>query len=372
MTSLPTRIVVTGGGTGGHVEPVVAVIQALRLIESDVNVSWLGEASSFESKAAESLKVPFTVIKSGKLRRYVSLQNLVDPVKVGVGYVQALAALRRIQPDVVFSKAGYVSVPTLLAAATLRIPIVAHESDSVIGLSNTLAAKRAKVLCTGFPIDLYPKELHPKLHFTGNPVHLTKKQTMTMKKASELLHLTSSLPTLVVLGGSQGALAINKLIWQIAPELTKSMQIVHQVGISSLEEAKSVKLSESYHFAASFDAEHLSAALSLATIAVCRAGANTIADLSAHGVPTIFIPLPTASANHQKVNANYVEKKRAAIVLDQATLTHEKLQEVIEALVSDSKKRETMSAAMRLINPPDAAEKIAEIVLAAKKSTLGS
>ncbi len=362
------RIVVTGGGTGGHIEPIVAVIEHLKQSEQ-ISIWWLGEIGGQEQQAAEALGVEFLPIKAGKLRRYLAWRNLTDPFKVGLGYFRSLRILAKIKPDVLFSKAGYVSAPVLLAASTLGIPIVAHESDTVLGMTNSFAAQVAKVVCTGFPLRFYSKMVQHKARYTGNPVRTYQSKTADPKKAAKVFHFDPKVPVVVVFGGSQGALAINQAVWNSLPHLLSAAQVIHQTGPAHIEKAHQVArelpadIRARYIFNGYFDAEHLGAALSLASLSVSRAGANTLADLSTFGIPAIFVPLPRAAANHQQRNAEYVEQAGGGIVLSQSELTPEVLYTKVETLLHDSKKLQHMGKEMKGINPADAAGSIAQIVV---------
>ncbi len=353
-------IAVTGGGTGGHVEPLRAVIGVLNL--DHVHIYWIGGANSLEERAAEDLGIKFVRVRVGKLRRYFALANVIDIFNVIIGYLQCLITLLRHRPDVLFSKAGYVSVPAILAAATLRIPVVAHESDTVIGLANHIAQIVATRFCTGFAMPFYGEKYNNKMVFTGNPVRSESNAKSDLKFADEK-------PILVILGGSQGSKVLNTVVWELLPRLLKKYNLVHQVGAQNVGEAKMrfEKLSKSdqtgYLWRAYFDRPDLAYILTKAKLVISRAGANAIADLSYYSVPAVLIPLPTASANHQLINAQYVVERGGAVMLNQADVSPDRLFELIEHLLSRQSGLESMSRAIAKINPKNAAEQVATEIL---------
>lgn len=373
-TTSSIKIVVTGGGTGGHVLPVVAVVQELRQKHPSLRITWIGEANSFEQSAAERQKIPFLTVKTGKFRRYFSLRNVLDIVKVAVGYVQSLYYLVHLRPAVVFSKAGYVSVPTILAAATLRIPIVAHESDTVMGLANSIASRFATRFCSGFPFSFYESSISHKTVFTGNPqVHELAQQDQTGAYAH--FDFQQEVPIVLILGGSQGALSINTVVWEALEGLLSEVQIIHQIGSAHVVLAEKMvenlphNLRRRYRYAGYFDHDELSRAYSIAILAVARAGANTIADLSSFEIPAILIPLPHAASNHQLVNAQFVVERGGAILLPQSDLNARSLYESVTLLLHDDKKRLAMRRAIGKLNPKNARERIADVILAVAKET---
>ncbi len=361
------RIVVTGGGTAGHTEPLVAIIRALLAQDSALDIVWIGGSkSSREALAAKALHVQFKSVAVGKWRRYFDWHNVVDPLKVGVGYFQAWRYLRTIRPDIVVSKAGYVAVPTVLAARALNIPIVVHESDTVLGLANRLSVKYALAVCTGFPLSLYNSIIQKKGYYTGNPVPY--KEHLRESAVLKQYRINTEQPVVAVLGGSQGAEAINELVWTKLAALLEVTQVFHNVGDGHVEAAQRIKsnlspkLQKRYIVAGVFDRSQLAGILRASWCVVSRAGANTIADLSYFKTPAIIIPLPSAASNHQYQNAQFVVDLGAAEMLEQHQLTADTLLEHIKQLLHDEKRRHIMSRAMDRVNPPNAAAHIAQIV----------
>lgn len=370
QTDRKIKIALAGGGTGGHVQPVVAVVKALRESYPDLELIWIGEKGSREGMAADECDVHFKPVTAGKIRRYLDIQNLVDPFKVAYGYGQALKILTRFKPDGLFSKAGYVAAPVLSAAATLKIPIVAHESDTVMGLTNRLASTLAKTVCTGFPLRFYPPKVRKRCVYTGNPIGFGDPKTYADAGLAKF-DLNDDLPVVLVLGGSQGALKINEIIWRILPELLSFCQIIHQTGQSHLAKAEEVgehlpkTVQGRYYPVGLMNQRELGEALYLSKMAVSRAGANTIADLSWFGVPAIFIPLPNAASDHQTNNARFVEEKGGGVVMTQDHLEDEQLLNSIQSLLYDQSKLDKMSLAARVVNPRDAANSIVTEIMRA-------
>lgn len=357
-------ICVTGGGTGGHVEPLRAVIHELN--KHHAHIFWIGGANSVEERVAGDMGIKFVGVRVGKLRRYFALNNIIDIFNVAIGYLQCLVMLIRHRPDVLFSKAGYVSVPAILAAATLRIPVVAHESDTVIGLANHIAQIVAKRFCTGFAMPFYGEKYNNKMVFTGNPV------CSEINTKSDL-KLPDGKPILVILGGSQGSKVLNKVIWELLPRLLKKYIVVHQVGPLNTAEAKLhytklMKIEQNgYMWRGYYNRPDLAHLLTKANLVISRAGANAIADLSYYAVPAILIPLPTASANHQLINAQYVVERGGAVMLNQADVSPHRLYDLIEHLLSRQSGLESMSRDIAKINPKNAAERVAKEVLEVAK-----
>lgn len=358
------RIVITGGGSGGHIEPALAVANIL-LKDKNLEVFWIGEKNGSDNLKARS-NINFSPISVGKVRRYASFANLTDAVKTTAGYFQSISILRRIKPDVVFSKSGYVSAPVVLAAKTCGIPIVIHESDSVLGLTNRFAIRFARKVCVGFPIKYYPSWIRTKAVYTGNPVKDINVSSEVSERVVKKYNLNGR--SLVILGGSQGSVAINRMIWSKLPAYLQLFNVVHQVGINNINDAVLVKdkLSSNdrlkYHPSAYFNEEELTVILKNCTLAICRSGAGTIADLSHYKVPAILIPLPSAAGNHQRINAWYVEKIGGALLFEQLESDGNKLYNIVTELMADKHKLMNMSEEISSVNPSDASEHIAKII----------
>ncbi len=366
------RIAIAGGGTGGHVEPVLAVINSLKE-KAQIELLWLGAANSREEFAANEAGIDFVPISVGKLRRYASWNNLRDPFLAIGGMFQALKTLYNFKPQVVFSKSGYVALPTIFAAGLLRIPVVSHESDTALGFSNKLGFRFVSKLCTGFPIGLYPKSIAEKAVFCGNPVVWDRVDKSTRNVSLRKFGFKDNLPIIVVLGGSQGSSAINRHVWETLSGLIDQFQVIHQTGASQLSEALAIKkslpasLKKHYYCDGFLDRPTLASALDLARLVISRSGANTLADLSYFAIPAILIPLPSAAQNHQVTNAQFISDAGGAIVLPEIGLTGTTLKNLIDRLIFDSKNLEEMGENMANINPKNASKKIASIILEVAK-----
>lgn len=314
------KIVMTGGGTAGHVTPNIALLPALK--EAGYDIEYIGSYNGIEKELIEAQGITYHGIDSGKLRRYLDLKNFSDPFRVVHGYAQALGLIRKIKPNIIFSKGGFVSVPVVLAAKTCGIPAIIHESDITPGLANRIAIKGAKKVCCNFPETLkyLPAE---KAVLTGSPI---RKELFAgdRDKAYRLCGFPDTVkPVLLIIGGSLGSVAINTAVRKILPELLKDFHIIHLCGKGNLDE--SLVGMEGY---AQFEyaSSELTDMLALADLAISRAGANSICELLALHKPNILIPLPaSASRGDQILNANSFAKQGFSQVLDEETLTDQLL-----------------------------------------------
>lgn len=295
--------------------------------------------------------IPFASIFTGKLRRYFDWRNFTDPFLAVAGFFQSLWILIRFWPHVVFAKGGFVSLPVALAAFLLRRPIVLHESDSVMGLSNRIVAKLAKKVCVGFPGILSD---NPKTVFTGNPVRLS----MRNGHAEEGYRITGfhpEKPVLLVWGGSQGSEEINNLLARELPHLKSEFQIVHIAGAGK----KSNGGSNSGYIQFEYLGEELPHIYAITDFVVGRAGANSLYELALVQKPTVLLPLKSAAHDHQTLNADYFERMGASVVLKPG----QSLSEVLIALVHNPAQVQSMKKALAQLAKPEAAETIARIAL---------
>lgn len=352
------RVALTGGGTGGHVFPVVAVAEAVKRLDPEAEFLWIGSKNGPEAEVAKKADIAFTPVATGKLRRYFSFSNIVDAFKVPIGVGQAHFALGGFQPHVVFSKGGFVSYPAVTAAWLRDIPILLHETDSVPGLANRKLSKRATLIATSYPIvaEELPKE---KTVFTGNPIRRELLQG-SKEAALQRLGLSTDKPIVLVLGGSQGALAINKVIFDLLPELLPHFQVIHQVGPKNVESAKpfaDMYADRGYRVAGFFE-EDLADAYAAADIIINRAGGQLF-ELAALGKPAIIIPLAGSASNHQVMNAFAFQKQNAIFMMEEANLTGTILLGELLKLLHDHERQEKLGAAIKKFDTPLAAEKIA-------------
>lgn len=322
------KIVMTGGGTAGHVTPNIALMPALK--EAGYEIYYIGSYQGMEKGLIEAEHIPYHGISSGKLRRYFDVKNFSDPFKVLKGYGQALRLLKKLKPDIVFSKGGFVSVPVVLAAKKRHIPAIIHESDITPGLANRIAIKGAKKVCCNFPetMKYLPAE---KAVLTGSPI---RQQLFCgdPKKAQELCRFPANRqkPVLLIIGGSSGSKSVNEAVRKILSDLLKKFYVIHLCGKGNLDET--LKTQTGY---AQFEYvnEELPDMLSLADLAISRAGANTICELLALKKPNILIPLSAAaSRGDQILNAKSFKKQGFSYVIEEENLTDQSLSEAIQTV----------------------------------------
>ena len=347
------HIVLTGGGTAGHVTPNIALIP--RLKELGYEISYIGSLDGIEKKLIEELNIPYYGISSGKLRRYFDLKNFSDPFKVLKGYAQSRKLLKKLKPDVVFSKGGFVTVPVVVAAKGCKIPAIIHESDMTPGLANKLAIPSATKVCCNFPETLkhLPEE---KAVLTGTPI---RQELLSGDKleALKFCGFTASKPVIMIIGGSLGAAAVNDSMRKILPELLKDFQVVHLCGKGKLDE--SLQNTEGY-IQFEYIKKELADLFALADIVVSRAGANAICEILALQKPNLLIPLSAkASRGDQILNARSFEKQGYSMVLEEEEITDEKLLETIHTLYE---KRDNFTDAMKQSNSIDSITKITNLI----------
>lgn len=326
------KIVMTGGGTAGHVTPNIALFDSLQ--KDGYEIHYIGSYEGIEKGLIEDKKIPYYGISSGKFRRYRSWKNLTDPFRVLHGFFQARRLLGRIRPNVVFSKGGFVSVPVVMAAKTRHIPVIIHESDLTPGLANKLAMPSATKVCCNFPETLpyLPKE---KAVLTGSPI---RQELLHGNKqaAKDFCGFTGDLPILMVMGGSIGSVYINNAIRGCIDTLLTKYQIIHLCGKGNIDE--SLKDKKGY---AQFEyiSENLPDLFAAADLVVARAGANSICELLALHKPNILIPLSrNASRGDQILNANSFAKQGFSAVLEEEEVTSEKLMATIDNVMAHRSK----------------------------------
>ena len=326
------KIVMTGGGTAGHVTPNIALFDSLQ--KDGYEIHYIGSYEGIEKGLIENKKIPYYGISSGKFRRYRSWKNLTDPFRVLHGFFQARRLLGRIRPNVVFSKGGFVSVPGVMAAKTRHIPVIIHESDLTPGLANKLAMPSATKVCCNFPETLpyLPKE---KAVLTGSPI---RQELLHGNKqaAKDFCGFTGDLPILMVMGGSIGSVYINNAIRGCIDTLLTKYQIIHLCGKGNIDE--SLKDKKGY---AQFEyiSENLPDLFAAADLVVARAGANSICELLALHKPNILIPLSrNASRGDQILNANSFAKQGFSAVLEEEEVTSEKLMATIDDVMAHRSK----------------------------------
>ncbi|MGD9938406.1 MAG: undecaprenyldiphospho-muramoylpentapeptide beta-N-acetylglucosaminyltransferase [Clostridia bacterium] len=352
-------IAFTGGGTGGHVYPGLAVIERLR-DSYDGRIVWIGSGKEVERQAVEAAGVEFLSIPTGKLRRSLSLENLADVFKVAAGYFHARHLLKKLDPVLLFSKGGYVSVPPCLAAASLGIPFFTHESDLSPGLATRINARKASHIFLGWQKTLgtIPESWKARTSVSGNPVRAAIIKG-DPEAGRDWLGFDKNLPLILVLGGSQGARQINELIAALLPELDKLARVAHQTGP---ENAPCRPDDASYK---SFEFVHgeLPDLLAAADLVIGRAGAGTIAECAAAGKPMLLVPLTGATRGDQVENARLLEQEGAAMVFEGPQARPDAVLTALRALLDDPDRRSAMAAAARKATGGNAAEVIASAIL---------
>lgn len=361
-------IMMTGGGSGGHIFPLVAVARELKKISQNENTAFnfvfVGPLMNKGMFKEEGFTAKHLI--TGKLRRYMSLHIFLDAGKLFIGFFQAFYYILATRPKLVFSKGGYGSFPTVVMGRLLGIPVISHEADKVPGLANKILAAFSNKIVVSFPGE-YPEFDASKIIHVGNPVrdmHNGKKEN-AIKKFS----LDPKRPVVLAIGGSQGAAQINDLVLDILPELTKKYEIIHQTGRRNADiEKRSQEIlpAENKGFYRSYDFLNeamMQNAYIASDIIISRAGAGSIFEIALVGKPSILIPLKRDPSGHQKKNAEEYERSGACISLVSSEATPELLLENIRSLFNNQEKRERMSKAAKEFSRPDAAEKIAKLIL---------
>ena len=353
------RILLTGGGTAGHVTPNIARLPRLR--ELGYDISYMGSYEGIERKLIEELQIPYYGISSGKLRRYFDPKNFTDPFKVLKGCMEARRIIRKLQPDVVFSKGGFVSVPVVLAAAHYKIPVILHESDMTPGLANRICIPSARKVCCNFPETLshLPKQ---KAVLTGSPIR-QELLTGDAVKALRFTGLTPDRPVLLVMGGSLGATAVNEAVRSILPRLLKEFQVIHLCGKGKVDPSLSAL---SGYVQYEYIQDELKDLFALSDIVISRAGANAICELLALRKPNLLIPLSAAaSRGDQILNARSFERQGFSLVMEEEAVTPEALLAAVHQLYEN---RTSFTDAMAASQQTDAIETITGLIEEAVKA----
>lgn len=308
------KIVLTGGGTAGHVTPNIALIPKLK--DLGYEIEYIGSYEGIEKKLIEEYGIPYHGIASGKLRRYFDIKNLSDPFRVLKGYWQAIRLMKRLKPDILFSKGGFVSVPVILAAKHCRVPAIIHESDLTPGLANKLAIPAAQKVCCNFPetLQYLPQE---KAVLTGSPIR-AELLSGSRIQALKLCGFTANQKVILVVGGSTGSQFINTVLRKALPELCKEYQIIHLCGKGNLEPALN---GQKGYAQFEYAKKELSDFFALADLVISRAGANAICEILALRIPNILIPLSAnASRGDQILNARSFKNQGFSYVIEEEEL----------------------------------------------------
>ena len=320
------KIILTGGGTAGHVTPNIALLPALK--NAGYDISYIGSYNGIEKTLIEQQNIPYYGISSGKLRRYLDIKNLTDPFRVLKGISQAKKLIRELKPDVVFSKGGFVAVPVVMAAGKQGIPVIIHESDMTPGLANKLCLKYARKVCCNFPetVKMISKG---KGVLTGLPI----RQELLLGNKSAGLSMCGfdgSKPVLMVIGGSLGAVHVNDAVRAVLPKLLERFNVIHVCGKGKLD--ASYDNTPGYRQFEYVDAE-LKDLFAAADVVISRAGANVICELLAMHKPNLLIPLPAdASRGDQLLNAESFRKQGYSMVLEEKDIIGDALYDSVCSL----------------------------------------
>lgn len=356
------RVLFASGGTGGHIMPVVPIKQQLEYAAEkrgfDIEFLFVGYTDTIGIQILEEHNIPYRLVYAGKLRRYMSFDNVTDFFKGIRGFIMAQWYVWKFMPDVTFGKGGYGSVPGVFVSWLYRVPVVIHESDSIPGLANTILSRFANIICIAFET---AKEYFPekKTSLVGNMTHSDITQG-TREEAYKLFDITYEKPVLLVMGGSQGATLINEVIWKMLPRLVQFIEIIHIVGPNNESEAKTYYRgldtyeSRFYHYE-TFLTHELKHAYAVADLVLSRAGASSIADICLNKKPSILIPLTQGSNGHQRTNAYEMAELGASVVVEQPNLTPNLLLTQIEELIKQPRLMEKMGDRAGNFATPDAA-----------------
>lgn len=347
------RIILTGGGTAGHVTPNIALIPGLKELGYDIH--YIGSYNGIEKNLIQQFDIPYHGISSGKLRRYFSVQNFTDPFRVLKGFGEAKKLMKSLKPDIIFSKGGFVSVPVVIAGKQCHVPTIIHESDMTPGLANKISIPSATKVCCNFPetLEHLPKE---KAVLTGCPI---RKELLTGDRnaALEFCKLKGDKPVILIIGGSLGSVIVNNAVRSVLPQLLKDFHVVHLCGRGKIDEA--LTTSEGY-VQFEYIQNELKDLFALADVVISRAGANAICELLALHKPTLLIPLSAkASRGDQILNARSFERQGYSIVLEEEELTASSLLNAIQKLY---KEKDAYIDAMKHSSQVDSVQTILNLI----------
>lgn len=363
------RIILTGGGTGGHIFPAIAVAQAVMNADSGHEIRYVGSTDGMESRIAPDAGLVFQGVTARKLRKVVSLDTILVIFSLFKGYGEAKGILKEFRPDVVVGTGGYVAAAVVLAAANSRIPTIIVEENAIPGRTNLWLSQFASKICVGF--EKVQKEFpSQKTLLTGVPIRNDIPSGLTKAVSCKELDLDVDRFTILVLGGSQGAQKLNEVVAEMSCAISMPVQILHQVGDKNINDF-SARWGKSLHTntivrhrAVPFLSKtQVPLAYRASDLVICRCGASTLAEVTACGLPSLMVPLPTAYADHQTANASAVAKAGGGVLLPQANLTPKLLEQQIKSFYDDKDKLTEMANASKRIGRPTAAKTIADLAL---------
>jgi UDP-N-acetylglucosamine--N-acetylmuramyl-(pentapeptide) pyrophosphoryl-undecaprenol N-acetylglucosamine transferase len=366
------RVVVSGGGTGGHIYPALAIAEGLRRQQPDVELLYIGGVSGMEMRIVPEQGVPFQAVTSRKLRKTLSLSTVGVLLSLVKGYREAQTYIRAFRAEAVVGTGGYAAAATVLAGARLGIPTLIHEGNVIPGRTNRLLARYARRICVTFAETLaqFPKD---KGVLTGLPLRASIVAPLEVTPQEARCRFSGLAPdafTVLAVGGSQGARALNRIVLGAVPGLLDAgAQVLHQTGPNHFEavktEAEAQNLWErpGYCPRAFLDEIQLSLALRAADVIVCRGGVSTLSEALVNGLPALIVPLPTSYADHQTFNARALESAGAALLRPENSLSASNLRDDLLALRADPARRQRMAEASRALGRPHAADDVAKLVL---------
>lgn len=366
------KVLLAGGGTGGHIYPGITIAQTLVDMYSDVEILFVGAQGGLEEDLVPRAGFPFVSIPARYLRRKLSAEVLLTAWTAWRGFREAWRIVGRFRPDVAVGTGGYVSGPVIAAAAMRRVPTVIQEQNAYPGLTSRLLGKVAHRVALGSEA-AKPYFRRAGVTVTGNPIRKDV-VTRTRSESVRALGLDPRRKTVLVFGGSQGGRSINNAVLEAAPTLTSrpDVQVLHQTGNAGFEDVvaragdgvvrRSGERASIGHWHIVPFIHDMPAAYAAADVVVCRAGAITLAEITAKGLPAILVPYPFAAERHQDANAAELESAGAAVVLPDGELTGTRLSDTVTELLDDEPRRRRMAEAGRKLGRPDAAARIAEIV----------
>jgi len=367
------RVMLTGGGTGGHLYPALAVAGLLRKMDPKGEILFVGTGEGLESRVVPKEGYSFCQIAAGKWPRKISIDGIKSLLSLGKGFIQGLRLIKQFHPDAVLATGGYVSVPLGIAAAVLGVPLILHEQNSVPGMANKLLSRWAEVLFTTFPLDKGSFSSRAKIIHVGLPV---RPEILKVRREDGINYFGFKPDHLTVLvtGGSRGARRLNQVLLEVYEEICKDgsfppLQIIHLTGRTEyqqvchdmvkkgLTEIKFGKIVIKPYL------EEMEYALAAADLVISRAGAATLAEITARGIPAILIPYPYATGNHQYYNARFLKDRGAAVLIPESELTAKGLFSELKELIVNVQLRERMAEQSSKIGRPQAGEYIAEFLL---------
>lgn len=362
--NMKKRILIAGGGTGGHVYPALATIEALKK-KGDFGFLYVGGKNGIETRIVPRYQIPMETIWISGFARSLTFKNLMFPVKLLMSLYQSWKIVRKFDPHVAVGTGGYVSGPVLYAASKRGVPVLIQEQDVYPGVTTRLLVKHARRICLSFEgAKKYFPQHTEKLVVTGNPVR-EGLAAISREEALKKLEFESGRLTLFIFGGSQGARSINNAMMKIIPELSKkyNLQVLWQTGESQFTAVRDGYRAEGTKIKIMPYVQEMNAAYAAADIVICRAGAITLAELAVVAKPALLVPYPFAAGNHQEHNSRAITEAGAALMVVEKEGWEKELHQKLEQLLNDPQLRAQQSAAWKKLARPNAAELISEEIL---------